>query len=144
MPFPEPVVLIAPCNEGLFVNSLKTTWFVEGREPDKMKLTKVGEGAIPGTFTTAQVEGGGYEVSRKLSQLPSPVWANRVGIVLGTNTGHLVRITDGRLKMPLRSEGATSYWHRDGIPQIITALTGSVQNADNKILQISSAGKLFE
>lgn len=144
LPFPEDVVLIAPCNEGLFINSAKTTWFVDGRDPGAMKLTKVGEGAIPGTLTMGQVEGGGYEISRKLSQLPSPMWANRVGIVIGTNTGHLVRVTDGRIRMPLRSEGASAYLHRDGIPQVISSLTGSVQNADAEILRIASEGKLFE
>jgi hypothetical protein len=144
LPFPEDIVLIAPTNEGLFVNSKTSTWYLDGHEPGKMKKSLVGEGAIPGTLTTAQIEGGGYEISRKLSQIPTPVWANRSGIVTGTNTGHLVRVTDGRLKIALRSEGAATYWHRDGFPQIVMALTGEVQNVNQEILRINTEGQLFE
>ena len=144
LPFPENIVLIGPSNDGLFVNSLKSTWWVEGREPSKMKVTRIGEGAIPGTLTMAQAEGGGYEISRKLSEVPSPAWVNRLGVVVGTATGHLVRVTEARLKMPLRSQGASIFWHRDGYPQIISSLTGSVQNADAEILRIFREGKLFE
>ena len=144
LPFPEDIVMVAPASDGLFINSLTSTWWVEGREPGKMKITKIGEGAIPGTLTMAQVEGGGYEISRKLSEVPSPAWASRAGIVIGTATGHLVRVTDGRVKMPLRSEGAAIYWQRDGFPQIVCSLTGSVQNIDEEILRINAEGKLFE
>jgi hypothetical protein len=144
LPFPEDIVLIGPVNDGLFVNSLKSTWWVEGREPSKMKVTRIGDGAIPGTLTMAQAEGGGYEISRKLSEVPSPAWVNRLGFVVGTATGHLVRVTEGRLKMPLRSQGASIFWHRDGYPQLLSSLTGSIQNADAEILRISSEGKLFE
>jgi hypothetical protein len=147
LPFPEEIILVAPTNEGIFINSLKTTWFVNGTDPGKMALEKIGTGAIPGTLAWAQMSGatvgGGYEISRKASQMPAPVWMSRNGVVAGTNTGHLVHLTEARVKMPSRTVGASTAWFRDGYPQIITSLSGEVQGVDNELLRISEEGKLF-
>ena len=144
LPFPEEIVLMAPTNEGIFFNSLKTTWFADGTDPGKMTLQKIGTGAIPGTLTMPQMSGatvgGGYEISRKASQMPAPVWMSRNGIVTGTNTGHLVHLTEARVRFNPRIQGAALYLFRDGVPQIITSLSGALGGSVDK--EVSSAFEL--
>lgn len=145
LPFPEEPVMVAPAQEGIFVNSLNHSWYLRGTDPAKMRLDRVGDGAVPGTLTYAQVEGGGYEISKTLSQLPSPLWVGRHGVVVGTNTGHLVHLTEGKAKMNPRQEGAACFLVRDGIPQIITTLQGPPINPGTDDLKdIRETGNLFQ
>jgi hypothetical protein len=145
LPFPEEIIMVAPTNEGLFVNSLKTTWFANGTEPGKMSLEKIGEGAIPGTLLIPQMSGtmvgGGYEISRKASQMPAPGWMARTGFVVGTQTGHLVHITESRVRLNPRMQGAGLYRVRDGIPQIIVSMWG-VPTRDRVDEEVNSAFEL--
>jgi uncharacterized protein YbaR (Trm112 family) len=108
-----------------------------------MKLTRVGDGAILGTLMLAQVEGGGYEISRKMSQLPSPVWMSRKGLVVGTHNGHLVHLTEPRLRMLTRARGAGLYRIRDGIPQILVSMGGEVLEANSDLQNLFKTGVLF-
>jgi hypothetical protein len=124
LPFLEDLVMVAPVEDGLFVNSRTGTWFLRGTEPKEMASKRVGNGAVPGTLTYAQVEGGGYEISRKLSQLPSPVWMTSKGFVVGTNNGHLVHLTEARLKIVGRTQGASLSFSRDGIPRVLSSIWG--------------------
>lgn len=146
--FLEEIVLMAPTNEGIFFNSLKTTWFADGTDPGKMTLQKIGTGAIPGTLTMPQLSGatvgGGYEISRKASQIPAPVWMSRNGIVTGTNTGHLVHLTEARVRLNPRAQGAALYRVRDGIPQIITSTSGVLEgSADAELSSAFGLGALI-
>jgi len=147
LPFLEEIVMVAAVTDGLFVNSSKSTWFMEGTEPAKMRLRRVGDGAVPGTLTLAQVEGGGYEISRKLSQMPSPVWMGHNGFVVGTNNGHLVRLSESRVKLLPREKGAATAWVREGIPQIIVSLSGApaIAESDQEMGEIRrNSGRLFK
>ena len=136
--FLEDLVMVAPVNNGLFVNSEKTTWFLDGTDPAKMVLQKIGDGAVPGTLVYAEmpgaVVGGGYEISRRLSQLPSPVWIGAHGYVVGTQTGHLVHLTESRLRMSVRSQGAGLFRVKQGVPQIIMAMSGNQRNGGDPVL----------
>ena len=124
LPFLEDLVMVAPVEDGLFVSSRAGTWFLRGTEPKEMVSKRVGNRAVPGTLTYAQVEGGGYEISRKLSQLPTPIWMTSKGFVVGTNNGHLVHLTEARLKIVGRTQGASLTFSRDGIPRVITSIWG--------------------
>lgn len=143
LPFLEEMVLLAPVTGGLFANSLKSTWFLEGTDPAKMSLQRVGDGAVPGTLIMAQVEGGGYEISRKLAQLPSPVWMSRGGIVVGTHSGHLVHLTEGKVRLQARPRGAGLYRLQEGIPQIIVSTHGDGGGNDDDLLRLFEEGKIF-
>ena len=55
LPFLEDLVMVAPVNSGLYVNSLTSTWFLDTAEPGKMVMTRLGKGAVPGTLTYAQL-----------------------------------------------------------------------------------------
>jgi hypothetical protein len=143
LPFLEDLVLLAPVTGGIFANSLNRTWFLEGTDPAKMNLRTVGDGAVPGTMVMAQVEGGGYEISRKLAQLPSPVWMSPRGIVVGTHSGHVVHLTEARLRLNPRPFGAGLYRVQDGIPQVLVSLYGQVQEEDLDTLRLFEEGKII-
>lgn len=144
LPFIEDLVMVAPVQEGLFVSSRTSTWFLPGTDPKEMTSKRVGPGAVPGTLTYAQVEGGGYEISRKLSQLPFPVWMTSQGFVVGTNNGHLVHLTEARLKIMGRTQGASLTFSRDGIPRVISSLWGAPTTKEDEILSfIFSNGRLY-
>lgn len=147
-PFLEDLVMVAPVTDGLFVNSLNSTWFLEGTEPVKMSLRRIGDGAVPGSMVVAQmpgsVVGGGYEISRRLSAMPSPIWMSKNGLVVGTHTGHLVHLTEARLRIVPRTQGASLYRVNDGRPQIIMSMTGaSVTQEDPEIGKVRRDGQLF-
>lgn len=141
--FPEEIVMLAPFLEGLFVHSRTTSWVVAGTNPKEWQIKRVGDGAIPGTLTFALVEGGGYEISQRFSQLPSPVWMGLHGVIVGTNTGKLVHLTENRLKINHRTEGAALSRFIAGQPQIIMCLRGGCDKVPDVDLQeIFAAGKL--
>jgi len=148
-PFPEEIFMVAPVNDGLFVNSKGSTWFLDGSEPSKMVLKRIGDGAIPGTLVYAElpgaVVGGGYEMSRRLSQLPSPVWIGPHGVVVGTQTGHLVHLTESRLRMSVRSQGGSLFRVKRGVPQIITVMHGPLLDEELETEStVFEDGKLFD
>lgn len=147
LPFIEDLVLLAPVTGGIFANSRTSTWFLEGTDPAQMKLERVGDGAIPGTLTMAQMSGpsvgGGYEISRKLTQMPSPIWITRHGVVVGTHTGHVVHLTEARVRINSRTQGAGLYRVQDGIPQVIMSLYGESWEPDETLLRIFEENKLF-
>jgi hypothetical protein len=148
IPFLEDLVIVAPVTDGLFVNSRNSTWFLDGTTPEKMTLRRIGDGAVPGSMVVAQmpgsVVGGGYEISRRLSAMPSPVWMSRNGVVVGTHTGHLVHLTEARLRITPRDQGAALYRVREGRPQIIISMSGApFTEPDPEIEGINSLGSLF-
>lgn len=149
LPFLEDLVLVAPVNEGLFVNSLNSTWFLAGTEPSKMAMARVGDGAIPGTLTFAQQPGsvaaGGLDASRPKSQIPSPVWMSPSGFVVGTHTGHLTHLAAHRLRINPRSQGASFYRMREGAPQIISSLAGHPirDDIDAELSATFTRGRMF-
>lgn len=137
-PFPEEIFMVAPVTDGLFVNSKKSTWFLDGTDPAKMVLKRIGDGAVLGTLVYAEmpgaIVGGGYEMSRRLSQLPSPVWIGAHGYVVGTQTGHLVHLTESRLRMSVRAKGSGLFRVKEGVPQIIMAMSGTQSNGGDPAL----------
>lgn len=151
IPFTEDVVLIASVNEGLFVNSLTDTWGLMGTDPGKMKMGRVGNGAVPGTLIYAPMPANlaaGAATSMvfaTLSQMPTPTWLSPTGFVVGTHTGHLTHITERRLKMVPRNQGASYYQIKDGIPRIVSTVWGSpLGTPDSEIRNMILDGKLFE
>jgi hypothetical protein len=148
-PFIEDLIMVAPVTDGLFVSSKDNTWFLDGTEPAKMVLKHIGDGAIPGTLVYAElpgaIVGGGYEMSRRLSQIPAPVWIGKHGVVIGTQTGHLVHLTESRLRMSIRSQGGSLFRVKNGVPQIISVLSGPLLDEEFETLEhIFEDGKLFD
>jgi len=146
--FLEDLVMVAPVTDGLFVNSLNSTWFLEGTEPAKMVLRRIGDGAVPGTMIMVEmpgsVAGSGFEMSRRLSKMPSPAWMGKNGVIVGTHTGHLVHLTEARLRLVTRTQGAGLYQVREGRPQILISMSGApVKAVDEEMSRIFDQGSLF-
>ena len=145
-------MLIAPVNEGLFVNSLTDTWGLVGTDPGKMKMGRVGNGAVPGTLIYAPMPANlaaGAATSMvfaTLSQMPTPTWLSPTGFVVGTHTGHLTHLTERRLKMVPRNQGGSYYQIKDGIPRIVSTVWGGPlsPDTDSEISGINSRGMLFK
>jgi hypothetical protein len=149
MPFTEDLVMAAPTSNGVFVGSLTATWFLDGTDPATMKKEKVGDGALPGSLTYAQMSGpsvgGGYEISRKQTQMPSPVWITRAGVVVGTQTGHVVHLTEQKVRINAKTYGAGLYRMQSGIPQVIMSLYGPpAGEIDEEIQNVFADGRLFD
>jgi hypothetical protein len=128
--FLQPIVMVAPVNNGIFVHSRASSWYLQGTDPGKMELSRVGDGAIPGTLTYAHMPAslaGGAATSANfatMSQMPSPIWMSQAGFVVGTHSGHLTSLTDHRLRLRPRFEGASLFRVKSGVPQIVTTLYG--------------------
>ena len=148
--FLEELVMVASFNAGIYVNSRTSTWSLKGTEPEKMVMERVGGGAIPGTLTLAQIPaklaGGAVPTMDfgELSMMPTPVWRSPQGWVVGTHGGHLTLITERRLKVSARQQGASFFRTQEGIPQIITSLWGVAQGQDEETHDIFENGYLFE
>jgi hypothetical protein len=123
--FLEELTVIAAVNAGLFVSSAKSTWLLEGQDPARGRIRRMGEGAIAGTLVYAQIEGSGYEVSRHQTKSLSAVWLSSQGWVVGTPTGHLVHLSDAKIKMQPMGPGAALWRLVDGLPQLLVSLLGT-------------------
>lgn len=146
IPFLEDLVMVAPVTKGLFVNSLTSTWFLEGTSPENMSLSRIGDGAVPGTLVMAQIQGDHLEIARKIFWKPSPVWVSRNGFVAGTHTGHLVHMTEDRLRLNPRSQGAVYCLVKNGITRLVVSIRGIPvkPEEDEDLMEILNNGKLFE
>jgi len=148
-PFLEDLVLVATFTEGVYVNSLNHTWVLRGTEPNKMKIEQVGEGAIPGTLcwaqTPAKLAGGAVPTQEfaEFSMMPTPLWRSKKGFVIGTHGGHLILITERRLRLSDRQQGASLWRWNNGIPQVITTTWGTTPNPDREAEAIFQKGRLF-
>jgi hypothetical protein len=145
IPFLEDLVMVAPVTEGLFVNSLDSTWFLRGSNPAEMNLSRIGEGAVPGTLVMAQIQGDHMEIARKVFWKPSPVWVSRNGFVAGTHSGHLVHMTESRLNLNPRSAGAAFFQVKNGVPRIVVSMRGVPKKpeVDEGLNEIFANGQLF-
>jgi hypothetical protein len=149
IPFLEDLVLVAAFTNGLYVNSLTSTWVCHGTEPDKFKIERIGDGAIPGTLCLAQIPAklaaGAVPTQEfgEFSMMPTPVWRSSKGFVIGTHGGHLTLITERRLKLSDRQRGAMLWRWINGIPQIVATTWGVTPNPDHEAEKIFKKGKLF-
>jgi hypothetical protein len=148
--FLEDLVMVAPFTNGIYVSSLTSTWVLRETAPEKMKIERVGNGAIPGSLTMAKIQAsmsGGAVPTREfadMSMMPTPVWRGPTSVVLGTHSGHLIFMTERGLKLSTRQYGAGLFRMQDGIPQIIMTAWGVAQNLDCEAQAIFQNGKLFE
>ena len=145
LPFLEDLVMVAPYTDGLYVHSRTSSWALEGTDPLKMNLKPIGNGAVPGTLAYIIYEGRGYEVSKAATQIPSPCWMGEEGFIVGTHSGHLVHLTDQRLKVASRQTGAAIFRDLDGVPQILISQSGLSDDRDEELQEIFARnGKLFD
>jgi hypothetical protein len=136
--------MVAPYHNGVFVSSLTDTWSIKGTNPEEWEVSRVGDGAVPGSLMYApNIAGGHLEIARKVFWMPSPVWMSPVGIVAGTNTGYLIHLTEERVKINVRAQGAGLSRMVNGQPQIIISMRGQpLRPPDSDLQTIFVRGKL--
>ena len=148
LPFLEDIVLVAPTTGGLFINSRKNTWYLEGTDPVKMDARRVGNGAVPGTLTMVQVAAniaGGAQTSdifAQLSKMPTPVWMSPTGFVVGSHGGNLTYLTENRMNIQPKAQGASLYRITNGIPQVVSSLFGLKEGVDH-LSRFFEEGRIF-
>jgi len=123
---------------------------VEGIPVPAQKIERVGNGAIPGSLALAKIQAsmsGGAVPTREfadLSMMPTPVWRGPISFVVGTHSGHLIFVTERRVKLSTRQQGAGLFRMVDGIPQIIMNTWGVAENPDKEAENIFRNGFLFK
>ena len=147
--FLEDLLMVVPVNEGVFINSATSTWFLSGGDPAKMISHRIGDGAIAGTLTWAQVPGAMTALDGLLRpkgpRMPLPVWMNSNGFITGTQGGTLTHMTTDRLRISAYSQGAGCYRVKDGIPRVLISLFGiPMGNMDDEIGTVNRGGKLLK
>lgn len=146
LPFLEDLVLVAGVNEGIFVNSLTSTWFLSGTDPKKMAMSRIGEGALPGSLMFAQVPGSMTALDGLLRpkgpQMPLPIWLAPTGFVTGTHGGTVTHMTNSALSFPLRQRGAGLFRYLAGVPQVVMTQGGSVDRVDEDLQLFMATGRL--
>jgi len=147
IPFLENLVMVAWVTEGLYVHSRTSTWFLAGTNPAKMNISRIGDGAIPGTLVYAMVRGAVTALDGLLRpegpRMPLPVWRSPTGFVVGSHGGTLSHLTVDHLKLSARQFGASLFRWQKGVPQILTTVRGASQNLDPETETIFEQGKLF-
>jgi hypothetical protein len=117
---------------------------MDGTEPTKMRVGKIGDGAIPDTLVYSMIQGAGYEISKELSQVESPLWMSKDGIVVGTQTGKLVHVTERTIRINPLESGATLQRDVDGRSQVLITLRGApLSKTDRELSRIFEDGKIF-
>ncbi len=148
--FPEELIMVAATNDGLFLNSLKNTWYLDGTDPAQMTLKRVGEGALPGSLTMAPLPANiarGIATSQVFaaqSLLPVPVWLARTGFVVGAPGGNLTHLTHSKVSFSLRQRGAALVREIQGLPQILMSQSGLAESdeTENEIQTMVLRGSL--
>lgn len=144
MRYPYPLLSLARFDGGLYVNSGKTTWSLVGTDPGKMTQHDLGGGAVDGNVVYELVEGAGYEISKRLTQVPSPVWVSPTGVIVGTHTGHLVHVTETKVWMGPRRVAAGLARKVNGRQQVLFTQRGSLTGpADAVTVSDFRRGRLF-
>lgn len=93
MEFREPVTMVMPVEQGLYVGTDSVVYFLRGTNPAEMTMADVSSaGAIPGQQVYAS----------HIPELGSkvPVWGSRDGVMVGSHGGQVVPLTRGVVKIP--------------------------------------------
>lgn len=119
--FNNPVTLVQPADDGLYVATTAATYFMAGQDPASMQMRLVlPYGAVPGTSVVVPPEqvGNGQSMGRV------SVWMSTQGPILGLGTGQVVNLTGQRYRVPAATSGASMFRADVGRPQYIVNLFG--------------------
>lgn len=126
--YPGQITMFSAVNDGIYVSTPETTWFVEGTVPREMKSKVVfNHGALPGTAVKTTI---GALKAEEESQEGSPggtatMWTSPQGVCIGMEGGRVVNLTDQRVTFPAASRGGAIVRQVRGYTQYLTALEGA-------------------
>jgi len=110
IPFPEPISVVEPCENGVYVVADKAYWLAGEVATAELLVVSPHRG-VPGT--------GGSD--------PDKVgcwWHSSDGLMRGTNNGEVTPVTAARVAVAGALSGATTLIERDGMKQHVTSTFG--------------------
>jgi hypothetical protein len=111
--FPADILLCAYVDGGIYVGFEDRTIFLPGTEPSGMREAQVGGGVARNILAYCNnVPDMGNNV---------PVWVSKDGLVTGSHSGALAKITNGRVQFPAGQEGAAVSRTVNGQEQFLTS-----------------------
>jgi len=116
------ITLIAQATTGIFVGCEDTTYFLAGTEPQQMKQTLAGKGAVPGTliYCNNVPELGDILSPAERIHVDVPIWLSQEGIVIGNASGRLFNLTHQKVKFKPGKRGASVHRMKNGEFQYLT------------------------
>ena len=142
-PFPEDIVGLYPVEKGIYVCSKKTTWALEGTDPSKMTVTKVGSGTVPGAVTFADPEKLQEDSPQWESKVQLPVWVSERGVVQGKQYFRIDGLAEEKLLIPDAQEGAGITLKQDGVKQVLLTLKVSKNRDITGLNRVLESGELW-
>lgn len=111
--FPSEILLVAFVDGGIFVGFEDRTIFLPGTEPSAMREVHIGAGVARNILAYCNnVPDMGNNV---------PVWVSKEGLVAGSHSGALAKITNDRVQFPAGQEGAAVSRTVNGQEQFLTS-----------------------
>jgi hypothetical protein len=121
--FDQNITMIAQVPTGLFIGCEDTTYFLAGNEPQQMKQTLAGKGAVPGTLVYCNnvPELGDVLSPAERIHVSVPIWLSQEGIVIGNVSGRLFNLTQQKVKFAPGVKGASVHRMKNGEFQYLTS-----------------------
>lgn len=126
--FPGQVTMFASVNDGIYVGTSDTVWFLKGGHPkgDMKSQVCFNYGAIPGTAVKT-VEGVLKSVLEAEEGGPGGtmvMWTSPFGVCVGSKDGQVQNMTERQYSFPSASRGAAMVRHARGITIYLASLEG--------------------
>lgn len=118
--FPDPVTLVAPMDQGMFVGTTKEIVYLSGRNPEQFVSTPVANyGAIPGTLTYPPVDKAprGENITGKVA-----LWLTENGVCVGLSSGQMINATSDRYDFDAGSKAAGLFKIKGSATQYLVSL----------------------
>lgn len=137
IPVTEAVTMVAigSDNEGLYIGTTESVWFISGDSVRSLVTKRIGVGSIKGTLAYCDFE----KLGKKI-----PVWAGLDGVYSGKG-GKLTKITEDRLRYDPGTSGAGFFRLVNGEPQFVSNFQqpSNVKFGDSVSVQVYRNGKVF-
>ena len=121
--FDQNIILIAQVPTGLFIGCEDITYFLAGNEPQQMKQSLAGKGAVPGTlcYCNNVPELGDILSPAERIHVSVPIWLSQEGIVIGNASGRLFNLTQQKVKFAPGVRGSSVHRMKNGEFQYLTS-----------------------
>lgn len=142
-PFPEDIIGMYPVEKGIYVCSSNCTWVLDGTNPDKMTMKKVGDGTVPGAIAFADPEKLQEDNPAWESKTQLPIWMSKRGVVQGKQYFRIDCLAEEKLCFPTAQKGAGISLKQGGVKQVLLTLKVSKNEDTSGLNRVFESGKLF-
>lgn len=108
IPFPEPVTMIEPCQNGFYISAEQTCW-VDGNLPEADLNPVLPYRAVIGT-------------SGQVPNSNNVFWMSERGMVVGTQNGEVSNMQEDKVAVDPALVGASLFREQDGMKQMVASL----------------------